>query len=110
MAQCVVGGVPRETTADPGTEQRPEADRGGPAPRPHIGSDHKKMLHLDPWAKETQLLFSKCLKRESRKGKRGYGEGRLRNWQGQGGTQVTPNVQVPGRGGSFLLLPLSQVT
>ena len=82
----------------------------GSAPRLLICPDHNKMLHLDPWAKETQLLFSKFLKRESRKGKRGYGESRLRAWQGQGGTQVTPNVQVPGKGGSLLLPPLSQVT
>jgi len=45
----------------------------GSAPRLLICPDHNKMLHLDPWAKETQLLFSKFLKRESRKGKRGYG-------------------------------------
>ena len=29
MAQCVVGSIPREATADPGTKQWPEADRAG---------------------------------------------------------------------------------
>lgn len=63
MAQCVAGSIAREATTDLGTKQWPEQTGQDSVLCTLICPDHNKRLHLDPWAKETQLLFSEFLKR-----------------------------------------------
>lgn len=90
--------------------QEPETEaQWGSAPSLHVCPDHGKTTILDLWVKGPQSPFSKFLSRLCKKEREVVEKAGLRTLQGQGGTWVTPNVQVPGRGGS-ILLSLSKTT